>query len=353
MPREIVLGWDLGGAHLKVAVAGRRGVAKVLQLPCPLWQGIERFDEAMAAALALLPQGGWHAVTMTGELADFFTDRARGVRALVKRFNRHVPALRTLVYAGYEGFLSPGNAAAAPDAVASANWAASAQLVAALHADALFVDIGSTTTDIVPIVGGIPVAAGYSDAARLACEELVYSGVVRTPVLALCERIPFGRARIRPMAELFATTADVYRLTGELPRGADQLPAADNAAKTVSASARRLARMIGHDAAAAPLDAWQRCARHLAAAQLDTLLQACVKVAARGKLPAGAPVVGAGVGSFLARKLARRLGRLYLPFGRLIGNRDNPWMSHCAPAVAVALLGQAHIESHARRQARR
>lgn len=353
MPSEVVLGWDLGGAHLKVAMAGNNGIARVRQLPCPLWQGIERFDEALVAALARLPKDAKHAVTMTGELADFFPDRARGVRTLIRRFNRYVPPSRTLVYAGYEGFLPPAQAAAMPAAVASANWAASAQLVGLLRADALFVDIGSTTTDIVPVRGGVPVVSGYSDAARLACEELVYSGVVRTPVMALCERIPFGRARIRPMAELFATTADVYRLTGELPRGADQHPSADNGPKTVRASARRLARMIGHDAASSALADWKRCAKLLAAAQLDVLLGACEKAVLRSKLPAGAPVVGAGVGSFLARKLARRLGRRYLDFGGLAGSAGNPWVSHCAPAVSVALLAQRHLANHARRQARR
>jgi probable H4MPT-linked C1 transfer pathway protein len=205
----------------------------------------------------------------------------------------------------------------------------------------------------VPIVGSIPVVKGYGDASRLASGELVYAGVVRTPVMAFGDRIRFEGLCVPPMAEFFATAADVYRLTGELPRGTDQLPAADGGSKTPNASARRLARMIGRDAASAPLESWRRCARNLGALQLDTLLQACEEVASRSRLPATAPLVGAGIGTFVARKLARRARRRYVDFGRLAGGGGSPWLSYCAPAVAVAVLGQLHLGNHAGRQARR
>ena len=244
MPSDIVLGWDLGGAHLKAAAVARSGkVLWVRQLPCPLWLGLEHLDRAVASVLEEQPGARWHAVTMTGELTDFFRNRAQGVTGILSQFGKHVPASRTLIYAGMSGFLTPKRAAKKPEAVASANWAASAQLVASRVPDALFVDIGSTTTDIVPIRDGKLAVRGHNDYERLACEELVYTGIVRTPVMALAERIAFEGKRIMPMAEYFATAADVYRLTGELPEGADQLPAADNDGKTERDSARRLARM--------------------------------------------------------------------------------------------------------------
>ncbi|HEX7813237.1 MAG TPA: hydantoinase/oxoprolinase family protein [Burkholderiales bacterium] len=357
MAFEFVTGWDLGGAHLKAAaVDGDGRVVDVMQVPCPLWLGMEQLDAAMGLALEKMPGDGLHVVTMTGELTDFFKDRAEGVRAIISRFGKHVPQSRTLVYAGTEGFLKPAKAAGEPGAVASANWAASAQLVAARIPDALFIDIGSTTTDIVPIVDGIPAITAYGDAGRLACEELVYTGVVRTPVMALASRIPFEGAWIRPMAEYFATTADVYRLTGELPEGADQLPAADNGDKSVRASARRLARMLGRDVESAPLAAWKQCARHLADCQLTTIREACERILSGNPMAARTPVIAAGVGRFVARKLAAQLGRPYREFDRLIGAAANPWVSSCAPAVAVALLAlraQSMPLRHGGRQARR
>jgi probable H4MPT-linked C1 transfer pathway protein len=280
---------------------------------------------------------------MSGEMTDFFRNRAQGVTGILSRFGRHLPASRTLIYAGKSGFVTPQRAAKNPDAVASANWAASAQLVAGCVPDALFVDIGSTTTDIVPIRDGKLAVRGHSDYERLACEELVYTGIVRTPVMALADRIPFGGNLIPPVAEYFATTADVYRLTGELPEGADQLPAADNGGKTLRDSARRLARMIGRDLESAPLSAWRQCARHLAEMQLWKIRQACDRVLSRAEVAERALVVGAGVGRFLARKLADQLVRRYRDFDSLVEAAPDvsSWASSCAPAVAVAVLAQS------------
>ena len=343
MPADVVLGWDIGGAHLKVAAVDRKAkVLQVVQLPCPLWLGLEHLDHAISLALAEMPRARLHAITMTGELTDLFRNRAQGVNAIIARVAKQVPVSRTIIYAGPAGFLTPQAATQKTGDVASANWAASAQLVASRTPDALFVDIGSTTTDLVPIRGGVLRVRGFSDAERLACEELVYTGVVRTPVMALAERIPFEGQWIPAMAEYFATTADVYRLTGELPEGADQLPAADNGGKTVRDSARRLARMIGRDLESAPLVQWKRCARHLADLQLWQIRQACERVLSRTDAADRGPVVGAGTGRFVARKLAAQLGRRYRDFGSLIDTAPGAasWASSCAPALAVALLAQ-------------
>jgi probable H4MPT-linked C1 transfer pathway protein len=353
MPEEHVIGWDLGGAHLKAAVTDAGGrVVRVRQLPCPLWLGLDHLDRTMRQVLDEEPDAGWHSVTMTGELSDLFSNRARGVDMILSQVERHLPARRTLIFAGLEGFLSAHRARGKPELVASANWIASARVVAVKIPDALFVDIGSTTTDIVPIRGGAPAMHGLNDRDRLACEELVYSGLVRTPIMALTDRIPFEGEWIVPMAEHFATAADVYRLTGELPDDADQLPAADNSGKTLHDSARRLARMVGRDLESAPMRAWKQCARYLADVQLWRIRQACERVLSRGVVSEGAPIVGAGVGSLLVRKLADRLKRRFRDFDELVpaSAAVQSLASRCAPAVAVALL--ARQELRARRIAR-
>lgn len=353
MPIESVLAWDLGGAHVKAALVDRgRHVRAALQVPCPLWQGLPELERAVGIVLGQLPPTRWHAVTMTGELVDLFRDRAQGVTALIDWFGTHVASSDTLIYAAGGEFLSPARARKNPGKVASVNWDASAAVVAGRLRDALLIDIGSTTTDIVPICDGAVGAIGTSDDERLASEELVYTGVVRTPVMALADRIPFAGAWIVPMAEYFATTADVYRLTGELPEGADQLPAADNGGKTARDSARRLARMVGRDLDSAPMEAWRRCARYLAELQLWRIRQACERVLSQGKIAPGAPLVGAGVGRFLVKLLAQRLGRRYRDFGRLIepGRATPEWVASCAPAVSVGLLAHDELRRRAGRR---
>ena len=211
--------------------------------------------------------------------------------------------------------------------------------------DGLFVDIGSTTTDLVPVRAGRVAAVGYSDAERLACGELVYSGLTRTALMAVAERVPVAGAWVGVAAEYFATMADVYRVLGELDEAADQMPTADGREKTVAASCARLARMVGRDAEELDLAGWRGVAAWFAEAQMRRMIDGAMLVRSRAGLPPDAPVIAAGAGARLAARLAARLGRASIPFPALIGRalanaslRDAA--AQCAPAVAMALLAE-------------
>jgi (4-(4-[2-(gamma-L-glutamylamino)ethyl]phenoxymethyl)furan-2-yl)methanamine synthase len=339
MRPEGVIGWDLGGAHVKAArldLSGR--VERVVQLACPLWLGLAELERALDAAVSALGPAAFHVVTMTGEMVDLFATRAEGVERLVSVMRDRFTSLR--FYAGAAGFLSGEDAASAGLRLASANWMATAALVAAHIPDALLVDVGSTTTDLIPVRQGKVRAHGRDDAGRLEARELVYTGVVRTPVMALAAEVPFEGRTVPLMAELFATAADVHRLSGRLPPDADRHPAADGGEKTQAGSARRLARMIGCDADSRPLDAWRTLARWLAGAQARRIEGAADLLLAREPLPADAPLVAAGVGRFLVADLAARLDRPCLDFARLLppAGAETDRVSDCAPAVAVAWL---------------
>lgn len=343
MPEPTIAGWDIGGAHLKVAAAAGGRLKTVVQVPCVLWRGIGRLDAAVAEARAGIGEAHVNAVTMTGEMADLFANREEGVRRLVESAERLLPGDELLIYAGTAGFLAPDRAVLCPERVASANWLASATFAASARRHGLFVDIGSTTTDLVAFRDGKVLARGFTDRERLVAGELVYTGVSRTPVFAVADRIPHQGQEHPLIPELFATMADVYRLCGLLPEDADQLPAADGRGKTEDDSARRLARMIGCDVETAPIAAWRGIARHLADAHR---LQIAVK--ARRMLRAHdfdrrAPLIGAGVGRFLVRALAQELARDYVDFGDIVDAADGAreWAARCAPAAAVALLASA------------
>lgn len=340
MPEPAVIGWDVGGAHLKAAAVGHDlAVLEVMQLPCPLWRGLDPLMAAVDQVLERTGGAACHALTMTGEMADLFQDRAEGVARLVDLLQQRLAGSRTRFFAG-TGFLDATHAKRMPQRVASANWLASARFVARRLKDGLLIDVGSTTTDIVPIADHEVRARGYDDFQRLVAGELVYTGVVRTPVMALARRVPFEGRQVPLMAELFATMADVHRLTGALPEHADQWPAADGGEKSAEGSARRLARMIGRDAASALPAAWRRLAGWLARRQQDQIEAACRRVLAAAALGRAAPVVGAGVGRFVAVRVAARLERPYCDFARLFDRvrADPDWLASCAPAVAVACL---------------
>lgn len=339
--RSDIIGWDLGGAHLKAARVDSQGAAlQVVQLPCRLWMGIGELERAIDGASKVLGACPRHAMTMTGELADLFADRKAGVAGLTTALRRKVTGASVLVYAGERGFATPARAARLYESVASANFLASVEAVAALVPEALFVDLGSTTADLIPIKGGAPRSRGLTDFERMATDELVYTGVARTPVMAVAQEAPVDGAWRGIMAEYFATMSDAYRLTGDLPRGADLMPTADNRSRSIGDSARRLARMVGADADAHPRAVWVGLAAFLAARQLARLEEAARRVIANSVVSDEAPIVGAGVGRFVVKRLAARLGRPYRDAGAILsatpGLRDK--VARCLPAVAVALL---------------
>lgn len=341
MADRAIAGWDLGGAHLKAALVAANGeVRDVVQLPCPLWQGLEHLSAAMRTVVDRFGPVGQHAVTMTGELVDLFEDRAEGVARIVAAVHRILDRSDLQIYAGTAGFLAPGEAAGRPRLVASANWLASAAFAARLLPSGLFLDLGSTTTDIVGFAGGAMLARGLTDAERLREGELVYTGLTRTPLMAVAGSAPFAGGRYPLMAENFATMADVHRLADGLPEAADQEPTSDGRGKSDEDSARRLARMIGHDLDDATLDAWRGLARFFVDRQRRRLCEACQRILARDALGGEAPVVGAGVGRHVIRELADSLGRPYRDFASLVRGGESACdrAADCAPAVAVAML---------------
>jgi len=213
--------------------------------------------------------------------------------------------------------------------------------VASSLSQGLLIDIGSTTSDFLLLKDGKAQPRGYADSERLQYGELVYSGVVRTSLMALATSAPFAGEWVGIMAEHFATTADVYRLTGELPAYADQSLTADGGEKTVQASARRIARLLGCDLESADMDAWKRLAGFFRERQLSSLTDACMRQLSLRLLDADAPFIGAGIGRFLVQELAQRLGHKFLDLNELysmhpLSSEFN--LADCAPAVAVACL---------------
>jgi (4-(4-[2-(gamma-L-glutamylamino)ethyl]phenoxymethyl)furan-2-yl)methanamine synthase len=340
-----VLGWDIGGAHVKASLLVDGRIRDVAQWAAPLWEGLAHLDAAIDAAKARWPGLGEtrHAVTMTAEMTDLFPDREAGVCALVARFAERLGAT-TRFFAGAADWPAAAEGPARWRDVASANWLATAHQVASRFSNALLVDVGSTTTDLIPIRGGSPAPRGRSDAERLATGELVYVGVVRTPLCSLARHMPFGRQRYNVMNEFFATTADVFRLTDELDPEHDQHPTADGGDKSTAASSRRLARMIGMDARDADMPAWVALAGRWRDALLAEVAGNLARVAVQAGLPRTAPIVGAGCGQFLARQLAARSGRPFVAFHSVAGlptaagDALHRWADACAPSVAVALL---------------
>ena len=349
--RKPIIGWDIGGAHLKAVLLDATGnIRSIQQLPCPLWRGLHELESAMQHMLNIVdikPYNASHAITMTGELVDCFESRHDGVCAIAQIVSqllgesvRFYVANNGVDIGAANDFVAHKDVQQFAFHIASANWHASAMAFAMHVPDALLIDIGSTTTDIIALENGVVALAALSDAARLQNDTLVYTGVVRTPVMALAQKLTFKGHTVNVMAEHFATMADVYRLTGELDAACDMAETADGKGKTQLESARRLARMIGHDDEES-LENWILLAQACRRVQIIQIKRAILKY-----LKPLTPIIGAGAGAFLVRAIAAELHHPYLALAdalptievKNVAQANAAQLEVCLPAFAVAFL---------------
>jgi len=339
-----VVGWDIGGAHVKAVLMDLdKQVIRVIQRPCPLWQGLSHLQRAVAEIIEQWGDlSGPQVITMTGELADLFNNREEGVNQLIKTMSEIQSEQPLWVYAGGVSFLRPSEIKAYHiDHIASANWRASARYSAEQRRAGLFVDMGSTTTDILWFSNGLIQGGAITDFQRLCSRELIYTGIVRTPLMAITQAIDFKGHEVGVMAEHFATMADVYRIIGSLNESHDQFPAADGADKTVSHSIRRLARMIGCDVNDHHVSDWRALAHQFKNRQMLSIKCAIEKLGGAELSAADSCLIGAGIGRFLVQEIAEEMALDYLDFNDLFSEQQQGSamsLADCAPAVAVAKL---------------
>jgi probable H4MPT-linked C1 transfer pathway protein len=294
--------------------------------------------------LATCPPADVVAVTMTGELADCYQTKAEGVSAILRSVCEAADGRPVWVYLVDGRFLPAAEAKEVPLLAAASNWHALAAFAGRFvpAGSALVVDIGSTTTDLVPLYDGEPVPRGLTDPERLASGELVYTGVVRSPVFGLVGTLPWRGRRVPVAQEWFATTLDAYLLLGELeeePVAETGLSrhTADGRPATAACAVARLARCLCADTSLFTVNDALACAAAISAAQLALLVRQARRVLA---LMRDAPrfLVVSGQGEFLARRLIQRLGLEATMVS--LSERLGAGISCAAAAYAAAVLAR-------------
>lgn len=328
------LALDVGGANLKAAHSSGESLA----VPFELWKAPEDLAGRIEALARALPPADSIALTMTAELCDCYPTKAAGVRSVVEAARSALPD-RPIVVWGTDGrFHEVEEIRDQPALAAAANWLALATVAARLvpRGPAILIDVGSTTTDLIPLLDGRVAARGRTDTERLSNGELVYAGVRRTPLCAIARELPFRGKPTGLAAELFATTLDVYLTLGSIgPDPADH-STADGRPATVAAARDRLARMVGADRDGFTADD----ALTFAGAAAESLVDRLVEAAGRASGAAGRPpesVVVSGSGEFLAREVGRRV---LMPGCPLVSLAEawGPAASDAACAHALVLL---------------
>lgn len=342
------MGLDVGGANIKAAVleVSRKGVRLLATVReyFPIWlRGRSSLAPKLSELAEKVAGGGRYylVATMTAELSDVFRNKSEGVRFVVDSILeafRGADDVRIVATSGE--LITPEEAKMRPLVAAAANWAASGWLLArVLGGNLVFIDVGSTTTTVIPIVNGEVRAGGRTDPDKLVVGELVYVGVLRTNVATLVSRVPYKGYYAGVCRERFALMGDVMVVLGKLGADSYTTETADGRGVSPQECVERLSRVLCSDAEMMNYYEVREVARyvyeHAVFKLFEALVQVRSRIASAGLDPDGFEAVVAGVGEFLAEEAARRAGfRTVRRLSEMLGRE----VSEVFPAYAAALM---------------
>ena len=275
-----MIGIDVGGANLKVV--NDDGVHLHY---CPLWEG--------APLTSLLNQyvtapDDPAAVVMSGELADCFESKMVGISFIVDAVKNAFSSAR---FYGTDGQFHDG---AVPQ-LAAANWLASADYLRAEYPDAVLVDIGSTTADVIPLTRFASMK-GLTDLRRLQKGYLIYTGMLRGNIATLLQSVTLDGVATLVSSEYFAVSADAHLVLGHITPAQYICDTPDKKEKTQTASLRRLARVVCADPDEIGTDGAYQIADQFWEKQRDLICDQVQRVAAE---EGTGQIIVAGIGARL------------------------------------------------------
>ncbi|ADC47545.1 H4MPT-linked C1 transfer pathway protein [Methanobrevibacter ruminantium M1] len=247
-----VAGFDIGGANTDLAIIDfENDEIKEIKTDfeyLPMWSDNNRLGNVLIdliEKICPLEEIDAVGISMTAELVDAFETKTEGVLDIATTCEKLFEC--PVAYIGVDKVLSLAELVQNPIEVAAANWIATSQIIAEIEKDCIFVDTGSTTTDIIPIKDGRECAKGRTDFERSATGELVYTGTLRTNLTSFVDSVPLNGNQYRVASELFASTADVYNVLGLISEDDFTCATCDGAGKSKEDSARRISRILCAD----------------------------------------------------------------------------------------------------------
>ena len=331
-----IIGWDIGGAHIKVSkinFSKEKTITK--QLYCPVWMNINNLNKSILKIKKQLGRSDYHAITMTAELSDIFKNRNKGTKKIINILCEILSEKKTFFYSNAKPFLKKKEALKKTNNINSMNWHATANFISDFYPNCILVDIGSSTTDIIPIKKKRVIAKGTNDYKRLLFNELIYFGVIRTPITAI-------EKRKNLIYENFANLGDIYRVLNKLPKKIDLAPSQDNKSKSKDDSARRIARIFGKDYKKNDFNKWKKVALQIEKKQKKILKDNINKIKKKN-FSSSIPIIGAGVGEFLIRNIYSKNN--YFTFYSKLKSIKKINAINCEAAISVAKLLNSFLKN--------
>ncbi len=230
----MIAGLDIGGANTKCVILDEKTDFKLVYYP--LWKkdNCKKFVELLKSF------GEFKSVctVTTAEICDTFKTKEEGIKFVENAVKKAFPKAVHL-FLNCNGEIK--EAMNPPQEFAASNWVASIKyLMEKGERDFLFVDIGSTTTDIIPVKDKI--LSGKSDFERLRRGELLYLGVLRTPIFYVLRYSKKVHAPTVP--EFYSTVGDVFIITGDIDKEKYSCETPDGRGKTYDECCQRIARQF-------------------------------------------------------------------------------------------------------------
>ena len=344
-----VLGLDIGGANTKAAyVQTQKGTIKEVQIAVeyfPVWKKPQKLGQVLQK-LKMVFRDKFDAVgvTMTAELSDAYQTKREGVKHILGCVKEAFPNMPIYVLNTDTCLESPETALEAPFRVAAANWAATGWLVSQYFENCVVVDVGSTSTSIIPVINGKLAAQGKTDLDKLICGELVYTGSLRTNLAAIVQTVPVKGTVSMVSSELFALSGDVHLILGNISSRQYISETADGKGTTHKEALTRLARLICADTEMLTEKELTTIAQHIYEKQVQQIVASLDQVYKRAKKIASTkvPILVAGLGKdFLSHKAAEQVkADVIMDLGELLPNK----VSLAVPAAGVALMTAKQVE---------
>jgi probable H4MPT-linked C1 transfer pathway protein len=280
---------------------------------------------------------------MTAELSDAYPTKREGVNSILIQIEKAFPTTHTLILDVDSQLRTVQEARVEPIEVAAANWAATGWMILQLKKNCLVIDVGSTTTSVIPILKGVIAAEAKTDLEKLTNGELIYTGMLRTNVAAIVHNIPVRGGTVQVSSELFAQSADVHLILGHISEKEYTVETADGRGINRQDSLARLARVVCADIEMLSEPEIVAMAQYVYEMQVEQIATGLRRV--RGRIDKRGRKIAAvvtGLGrNFLARKAALKVGFAEIvDFGELVGVD----VARVSTAFAVALMGVSHLE---------
>jgi (4-(4-[2-(gamma-L-glutamylamino)ethyl]phenoxymethyl)furan-2-yl)methanamine synthase len=344
-----VLGIDIGGANTKAALItvqnGKVQSVKVAVEYFPVWKEPQKLATMLLTLVKQLNIGHLDAlgVTMTAELSDAFATKREGVHQILTSVKLAFQSQPIFVLNIQSKMISIKAAEETALSVGAANWVATGWLVSQKMRDCIIVDVGSTSTSIIPILHGQIAAKGKTDLDKLLFGELVYTGSLRTNVAAIVNHIPVKGGVAGVSSELFALSADIHLILGNITEKQYMCETADGRGKTIPEALARLARVVCADTEMLTQKEIVSIAKCIYNQQIQQVAESLEKAYKKIKEQSGTiPVVVTGLGKdFIARAAAEKNGvETIIDLASLI-HYD---ASYATPAFGVALMTASKLE---------